>query len=126
MLFYLKRSFATLTPSIFLPLYKALIHPHLEYSIQVSCPILSLDYEILEGFQKRAVKLEKGLHHDPYEIALQRLRLFSLVRRRIRGDLICMSKTKHGLLDFPCDAVFVVTICIVLRGHTFKIHQTAV
>ncbi len=41
MLFYLTRSFAALTPSIFLPLYKAFIHPHLEYAIQASSPILS-------------------------------------------------------------------------------------
>ncbi len=41
MLFYLKRSFAALTPCIFLPLYKAFIRPHLEYAIQASSPILS-------------------------------------------------------------------------------------
>ncbi len=43
MLFYLKRSFAVLTPSIFLPLYKAFIRPHLEYAIQASSPIPSRD-----------------------------------------------------------------------------------
>ncbi len=47
------------------------------------------------------MKFVKGLHHDPYETALQRLRLFSLVRKRIRGDLIYMYKIMHGLLDFP-------------------------
>ncbi len=41
MLFYLKQSFAALTPSIFLPLYNAFSHPHLEYAIQVSSLILS-------------------------------------------------------------------------------------
>ncbi len=43
MLIYLKLSFAALTPSIFLPLYKTLIRPHLEYilnSIQATHPIL--------------------------------------------------------------------------------------
>ncbi len=38
MLFYLKQSFATLTPSIFLPLYKAFIRPHFEYALQASSP----------------------------------------------------------------------------------------
>ncbi len=44
--------------------------------------------------------------HIPYETALQ------------RGDLICMYKIMHGLLDFPCDAVFAALTRIGLRGHT--------
>ncbi len=36
--FCLKWSFATLTPNIFLLLYKALIRPHLEYTIQAPSP----------------------------------------------------------------------------------------
>ncbi len=63
------------------------------------------------------------MRHFPYETALQRLRLFSLVRRRIPGDLISIYKIMHGLLDFPCYAVFAASIHIGLRGHTFKIHQ---
>ncbi len=106
MLFYLKRSFAALTPSIFLPLYKAFIRPNLEYAIQASSPILFRDCQALESVQKLAVKFIKGFRHVPYETALQRLQLFCLIRRRIRGDLICMYKIMHGLLDFPCDAVF--------------------
>ncbi len=39
MLFYLKRSFAALTPSIFLPLCKTFIRPHLEYAIQATHPM---------------------------------------------------------------------------------------
>ncbi len=53
-----------------------------------------------------ALKFVKWLRHVPYETALQRLRLFSLVRRRIRGYLIYTYKIMRGLLDFPCDAVF--------------------
>ncbi len=56
MLFYLKRSFAALTPSIFLPLYKAFIRTHLEYAIQASSPILSRDCQALESVQKLVVK----------------------------------------------------------------------
>ncbi len=118
--FCLKRSFAALTPSIFLPFYKAFIRPHFEYAIQASSPILSWDCQALENVQKLAVKF---VRHVPYDIALQRLQLFSLVRRRIRGALICMYKIMHGLLDFPFDAVFAVPTRMRLRGHTLKIHQ---
>ncbi len=79
--------------------------------------------QVLESVQKLAVKLVKGLRHVSYEAALQRLQLFSLIRRRIRGDLICMYKIMHGLLDFLCDAVFADPTRIGLRGHTLKIYQ---
>ncbi len=39
MLFYLKRSFAALTPSIFRPLCNMFIQPYLEYAIQATHPI---------------------------------------------------------------------------------------
>ncbi len=123
MLFYLERSFATQTPSIFLPLYEEFIHPHLEYAIQASSPVLSRDCQTLERVQKLAVKFVKGLRHVPYETAPQWLRLFSLIRRRICDDLICMYNIMYGLLNFPCDAVFAAPTSIGLRGHTFKNHQ---
>ncbi len=46
---------------------------------------------------KLAVKYVKGLRHVLNETALQRLRLFSVVGRRIRVDLICIYKVMHGL-----------------------------
>ncbi len=57
------------------------------------------------------------------EAAFQRLRIFSLVRRRIRDDVIGMNSIMHGLLDFPCDVVFAALTRSGLRGPTFKIHQ---
>ncbi len=56
MLFYLKRSFAALTPNIFLPLYKTFIQPHLECAIEETHPILCRDAEALEKAQKPALK----------------------------------------------------------------------
>ncbi len=98
--FYLKRPFAALTPSIFCPLYKTFIRPNLEYAIQSSSPIVSRDSQALESVQKPAVKFVKGLRHVPYETALQRLQLFSLAHRRIRGYPIYMYKIMHGLINF--------------------------
>ncbi len=106
MLFYLKQSFAALTPSIFLPLHKTFIRPHLECAIQATHPILCRDAEALEKVQKLALKFVKGLRHVPYEAALKQFRLFSLSHRRIRGDLIAMFKITHGLLEFPMAPTF--------------------
>ncbi len=123
MLFYLKRSFAALTPSIFLPLYETFIRPHLEYAIQVTHSILCRDAEALEKVQKLALKLVKGLRHVPYEAALKQLRLFSLTHRRIRGELKAMIRIMHGLLEFPMASTFVYPTRQGLRGHAFKFHQ---
>ncbi len=123
MLFYLKRSFAALTPSIFLPLYKTFIRPHLEYSIQATHPILCRDAEALETVQKLALKFVKGLRHVPYDAALKKLRIFSLTHRRIRGELIAMFNITHDLLKFPMASTFVYPTHQGLRGHAFKFHQ---
>ncbi len=88
MFFYLKRSFTTLTPNAFLPFAKAFICPHLEHETQAPFRILSRDSQALESVQKLATKFVKGLRHVPLEATLKRLRLFSLISRRIRGDLI--------------------------------------
>ncbi len=83
MLFYLKQSFATLTPSFFLPLYKTVIQLHLEYAIQVTHPIICRDPEALEKVQKLALKFVKGLRHVPY-VAIICGVPFSLVARLMR------------------------------------------
>ncbi len=106
MLFYLKRSFAALTPNIFLPLYKTCVRPHLEYAIQATHPILCCGAEAQEKVQKLSLKFMKGLRHGPYEAALNQLRLFPFTRRRIRGDLIAMFKITQGLLELHMVSAF--------------------
>ncbi len=44
MLYLIKTSFTRLTNEIFLPLYRALVRPHLEYAIQANCPYLKRTY----------------------------------------------------------------------------------
>ncbi len=50
-LFLIRRSFVTLTPEIFIPLYSTLDRPHLEYAIQASSPHLKKDVYRLERLQ---------------------------------------------------------------------------
>ncbi len=71
----------------------------------------------------RRLEKEKGRHNVHYELALYRLRQFSLAGRKIRSDIISMYISVHLLLDFPWSAVYVAPNRSGLCFHTFKIHQ---
>ena len=72
------------------------MRPHLEPWGQCRAPRCRRDVEGLERVQGRAAGLGKGLGHKSCEEQLGELGVFSLERRRLRGDPIALCSCLKG------------------------------
>ena len=79
--------------------YLSMVRLHVRYCVQCRAPLCRRDVEGLERVQGRAAGLGKGLGHKSCEEQLGELGVFSLERRRLRGDLIILYSCLKGVCD---------------------------
>ncbi|KAK4828843.1 hypothetical protein QYF61_000900 [Mycteria americana] len=103
----IKSSVASRSREVILPLYSALVRPHLEYCVQLWSLQHKKDMDLLEL-------------HLSYEDRLRELGLFSLEKRRLWGDLIAAFQYLKGAYRKDGDRLFSKACCDRTRSNGFK------
>ena len=105
---------------LIIPLYKAIVRPHLEYCIQAWRPYRKKGIDTLERIQ-RATKMIPELRDLSYEERLKECGLTTLETRRLRGDQIEVFKILNGYENIDRNMFFSLKKDSRTRGHEVKL-----
>ncbi|PKU42568.1 hypothetical protein llap_7119 [Limosa lapponica baueri] len=119
----IKRSMASRSREVILPLYSALVRHHLAYCVQLWNPQHRKDMDLLERVQQRATEMIRGLGHLSYEDRLRELGLFRLEKRRLQGDIIAGFQYLKGAYRGDREGLFMRDWSNRMRGNGFKLKE---
>jgi len=106
-----------------LQLYKSLVRPKLEYSIQAWRPYLCKDIELLEKLQRRATRLMFSDKSLGYYDRLKKLGLTTLETHGLRRDIVAVFKNFLEFENVSYNTYFTLSQS-GLRGHSYKLYKS--
>ena len=99
----MKRTLVSRDLHVILQVYKHIIRPHLEYCAQVWAPVAEhgnwATIMQIESVQRGVTKIIVGCEDLSYKERLDKLKMTTLLERRMRGDLIEAFKILNGFTD---------------------------
>jgi ribonuclease P/MRP protein subunit RPP40 len=120
------RTFSSKKKEIIVPLYKALVRPHLDFCMQAWNPHYKKDIEALEKVQRRATRMITECKGKDYEERLAITGLTTLETRRLRADLAQVYRILNKIDNIDESVYFernATRGASTTRGNAFKLYK---
>ena len=113
----IRRTITCKDTQLIVPVYTAIVRPHLEYCIKAWRPYRKKDIDKLERIQRRATKMIPELRDLSYESRLLEYGSTTPETRRLRRDQAEVFKIVNAYEDIDRNVFFKLKVGSRTRGH---------